>query len=613
MSLDFARTWDLLRAEARAFSRAFPQLAPRLAEPSDDPDVDRIAEGVAFLAARVESFVDASGASAVVPYAELLAPEVFRPLPCATIVELRPHPDLRQRTLLEPGIECESVPVEGYRCRFRAACRATLVPWYVDEARLEWSSEEGQSLVLMLASTARPLAQRPLPLRRRILSDETVVDAEDDGDAGSPAEALAGPLPLTLFVDADPRVASTVALWLFRHVKSARAEVERKGEPGAFTLASDALRTRPWGLARGEAMLPEEPFEHPGYRLLREHALLPAKFAFVGVTGPELTVDDGARVRLTFTFDVPLPQGVALGEGALRTNCVPMTNAFETFGEPVRPRLEAPVHPLRIAEVPPEHAGVYAITGVEGALAGRAGAIAPFSERGLPGANVLPGVFYSAHTRDGRGRLPPSVALFFSSPEDVGSAAFPDVAYARVIATQTTLPNVLGIGDVNVAARGLPHGTRVRNVVAVTPYRPAPAGRARRDHALAALSVLLGPRPTVASTRTLLQLLNPSVLASRTAARTLAARLASLEQIDCTPTRFGSARGVFVGYDIAVRLTGGGFDSDGEAYAFAAVLAELFAHEAPAGLFVRTTVTMASTGSVFAFAPRSGEEVRGAC
>src|SRR5215472_6309865 len=116
MSLPRAgRTHERLAAE---FARAFPTLADQLATPILDPEVERLVEGYVELAQRIDRLITARSARALEFYADLLSPELLRPFPAATILELEPARGVAGRIEVAAGAEFWSVPVEGKRCRF---------------------------------------------------------------------------------------------------------------------------------------------------------------------------------------------------------------------------------------------------------------------------------------------------------------------------------------------------------------------------------------------------------------------------------------------------------------------------------------------------------------
>ena len=82
-----------IRALAAEFADMHPAVARNLsldAVPCPDPYVERLLEGVAFLAARTRLKVDAEGARFVRDVIEALYPDLTAPTPATGIVALKP-------------------------------------------------------------------------------------------------------------------------------------------------------------------------------------------------------------------------------------------------------------------------------------------------------------------------------------------------------------------------------------------------------------------------------------------------------------------------------------------------------------------------------------------
>ena len=108
-----------------------------LAERSGDPDVERLLEGVAFLTGRVRQKLDDELPQAIQGIAQLLFPDLVRPMPAAAILELVPLPTvLRERLVVPAGTEFASVKVDGTPCIFRSSTDCELMPWVIDDVRV---------------------------------------------------------------------------------------------------------------------------------------------------------------------------------------------------------------------------------------------------------------------------------------------------------------------------------------------------------------------------------------------------------------------------------------------------------------------------------------------
>ncbi len=358
---------------------------------------------------------------------------------------------------------------------------------------------------------------------------------------------------------------------------------------------------RAWGFAPDEALLPVEPLEHPGIRLLRELLILPAKFAFVDVDGPPLALpaETGARAILRFRFDTALPGTVRVDAETIRTNCVPVVNAFETTADPLRPLLERPDQPVRPAGLRPAHGEVYAVRDVVARFRnGERVPVPPVTAFGA-GSPESRGMRYALEQTQSRSGPGHDVTITPSIENGLGDEV--DVLSIDLWATNRALPGSLGIGDVRLPAPLSPHRFAFRNVRAVTPYRAAAQGEALawRAVAMSALSArMLASRDGL---RTLLHALDLHALAEVQAGRAHAQKMEAIVDVVTAPAVDHLGGTSVRGHDVTVRLTESAFDGEGEAFLFGHVLAHLFAHEASLNLFVRTNVHLVTTGRIFRF------------
>jgi type VI secretion system protein ImpG len=589
MARAFSPDLDALSELAASFARAYPALAPRLAEKSADPDVERLLDAFSYLTERIHQLLDAGSPTAAQFFADMLAPELARPFPAATIVELAP-PKQGGRIAVPPGAEFESIPVDGTPCRFRAWSAFEIVPWSVEDARVAWSPEAGQSLDLVLRAS---------------------------NESASPGGLLASLFPLRLHLGGDSRAALTLLLFLRCHLTD--IELRIGGEGG--TTRSLGKSVRPWGLLAEQALLPPEPFEHPGLRLLREYFVLPAKLAFVelGAVLPvvDLELPVATQVELRLRFDAQLPTALHLTRENVRLNCVPVANVFETTTDPVRPTLERPVHPLRPADLPLGHGDTYSVKRVLARVSGRAGIhpVASFAEFEAAPLETLEDVFYVARPVPSTFGGGNETHLSLGSP--AGAAPVPEIEFlsVEIRAGNGTLPNALGIGDVCLRTESSPRGLTFRNISAVTPYRAPATGDELRWRTLAVTALSALPLTSARTLQTLLHVLDLHPLGDAQAARAHAQKLQAILEVTAVAGRArhpestgGEQHGTaVVGHDVHVELSNAGFDGEGEALVFASVLASLLGHEASLGTFVRTTVRVAETGRVFGFPALHGD------
>jgi type VI secretion system protein ImpG len=389
--------------------------------------------------------------------------------------------------------------------------------------------------------------------------------------------------------------------WLHEHLADVELEVNGDVTP------LGRLAARPWGLLREEALLPVEPLEHPGFRLLREWMILPAKFAFLEIAGHVAVPTAAERVTLRFRLDGAMPPSVRVDAESIRTNCVPVINAFATSADPVRPSLEHPVQPVRPAGLRPEHAEVYAVREATALCADSTRITVPPATDFGAVPHDSRATFYALERTPSRSGPGVDVTIVSTSAADASLEPGIEVLSLDVWASNRALPTSLGVGEVRIAGPLSPRGLTFRNVRAVTPYRPA--ARVWRTLALSALSArTLADRDSL---RSLLHVLNLHPLGDSQAARAHAQRLEAIVGIDTSPVveRLGGV--ATRGHDVRVRLAEGAFDGEGEAFLFGQVLARLFAHEASLNAFVRTTVQLAATGREMKFPALHADRVLG--
>lgn len=559
--------------EMAAFARAFPAIAGRLAAPLLSPFVERIVEGIGVLADRVEHVLDGSAPRAAVHVADVLFPELLRPFPASSIVEIRPTA-ARERQELGDGREFASVALDGTRCRFRAHAPLRIDPWRVDDARVAFSRTRGQSIEITLSP----------------------VDARQVDEASAPV------LPLRLYVGGEPRAALSLVASL--HESLAGIEFEIGGRVSELNVSS----LRPWGFRADEALLPPDPLEHPGYRLVREFLVLPAKFAFVEIEGEAPVPRAGERVVMRLRFESPLPAGVQVTRETFRTNCIPVTNAFATTTEPLRTTLDRPSHVLRPAGLPPAHGDVYAVRRVRATLEnGHVEEVPEAAAFGRDASAEGSGIGYVLRRTPGATGKGADLRLELEYASDCGAVPDARVLSVDVWATNRALPNTLGLGEIRLATPLSPSGCTFENITAVTPCRAAPDGVDLRWRTLALLALTARPLARADSIRTLLHALNLHRTADRQAARAHAQRLESVRSASARASTTSLSRGIARGTDILIELVERGFDGDGEAYVFARVLAHLFAHEASLNTFTRTLVRHSDTGREYSFPPLNGD------
>ena len=570
-----------LRELGKEFAQAYPALAPMLADRGGDPDVERLLEGFAFLTGRIRQKLDDELPELILAIATLLFPQLVRSLPSASILELTPVQNaLRERRIVPAGTEFDSTQVDGVRCRFRSSIDCELVPWVLQNPKLE-SVSAGQQLRFELSSpTGVPIAQL-------------------------------APENLRLFLAGDERESLTLLTWLAQHATDVSLSTPATASTPARELSLGASCITLPGF-EDAPLFPTGEASFPGFRLLQEYYTLPAKFSFVEISGvsrvAELT-PEATSLTVTIRFDRRIPGIQQLGTDALKLHCVPIVNVFALTAEPIRVLAEREQFLVRPAGLRPAHGEVYAIEEVRGVVSGTSERFVipsffDFSHAGASGAQSR--VYYSTHLR-------PSVVgdgadMFVSLGTAENSGAVPDldVLSLDLLATNGRLASGLRVGEIATATATSPPFASFRNLTAVTTYVAPPLGQELQWRATAHSAMNLRSLTEPEVLRSILSVYNLNAITDRQAARANEIRTAALRDV-----RVRSAERLFRGIPVRgvqldIDLDESGFAGDGDLFLFGAILERLFAHYVSLNSFSKTSIFALQTKATYLWPARSG-------
>lgn len=562
-----------LRAMGKAYAEANPTTAGLLAERGGDPDVERLLEGCAFLAARVRERIEDSIPEMVHDLAELLLPHYLRPVPAATVVEFTPVAGaLRARLRVGAGTEIASVPVEGTSCRFRTSADLDLLPVSVQDVALDQAIGANPALRIQLQTSAQAL---PALLQA-------------DG--------------VRFFVHGELPFASTLLLWIARHLK----EVEVRGARGTVRLPLSAVRAV--GSDPAFSLLPWPRFAPRGYRSLLELFALPQKFLFFEVRDLHLAqavVDERFEIVLRTERPPELPARVA--RDSLRVNCVPAVNLFQTSADPVRLEALGEEHLVRAAELPPGHMEIFSVESAVGVPdgPGERHPYHPFTSfaHGTLGKDAR---YY--RLRRALSPVDQGLDTWITTTRavDAGPGAGPAVLSLDVVATNRSLPAQLRIGEVSQPTPASPTLARFKNVTQVTkPIRP-PLGTELHWRLVSHLAASRAPLDGPDTLRELLDLYNFQGLLDHQAGRANRLRIEGIREL-----QVGGARRIVQGAPVrgsrvAATLDEAHFAGPGDAWLFACALDDLLAEQVALNSFSELLVKLAPSQREYAFRARSG-------
>ncbi|MBI3157643.1 MAG: type VI secretion system baseplate subunit TssF [Burkholderiales bacterium] len=285
-----------LREVGAEFAQSFPKIAGRLGMEGmevADPYVERLLEGFAFLAARVQLRLDAEHPRLVAHLLESIYPDFLAPVPSMMVAELAADasdPNLARGYTVPRGSALVSRLPRGQdtRCEFRTAHAVTL--WPVSIAAASYASH----LPDLPASRLPQLGAMRGALRLRLCC------------GGGTRFAGPGLDRLAVYIAAPDDVAFQLHELLGGALGSwVVAAAGATADPGAGWRGPDSVVAR--GFGEDEALLPVSLRAFSGHRLLQEVAALPQRLMFFELRdlASRLAAVDAEEVEIV----VPLARG----------------------------------------------------------------------------------------------------------------------------------------------------------------------------------------------------------------------------------------------------------------------------------------------------------------
>ena len=294
----YNRELQFMRETGAEFARQYPRVAARLGLDGlecADPYVERLLEGFAFLAARVQWKLDARQPQFTQHLLELVYPGFLAPIPAAAIVEFTPDMDegsLKGGVRIERGSVLKTPLGKGERtsCEFRTTQDVTLWPVTVTEARYLSGAGSVHAKAAIQLRLSGPIGSLPLD-------------------------------NLVFYIKATPGVASRIYEQIHANCIGVRVQ----------QIPLPASCVREVGFDDSTALLPATRAGFGGYRLLQEYFILPERFMFFALTdlAQGLRACQSNEVEITLLLDRVQPAlESALDASQFRLNCSPAINLF---------------------------------------------------------------------------------------------------------------------------------------------------------------------------------------------------------------------------------------------------------------------------------------------
>jgi len=315
----YNRELQHVREMGAEFSREFPKIAGRLGMDSTevaDPYVERLLEGFAFLAARVQLKIDAEFPDFTQNLLELVYPDFLAPLPSMAVVQFEP---VMEEGALADGLEVprhtslRSVTGRGERtaCEFRTAHDVSFWPIEVTEAKYYNSAGALATINVNRLDNVRAGIRLRLHTTGGLAFSDLSMDK------------------LMIFLKGTGQVPYRLYEQLFGNTTAVLIRPQGKKQSWSDYLPAASLRGA--GFESSESLLPPSRRSFEGYRYLREYFAFPERFLFAELSGLQQSISKCASTELEVIFlfnrrDTELENIIDRDNFAL--NCTPVINLF---------------------------------------------------------------------------------------------------------------------------------------------------------------------------------------------------------------------------------------------------------------------------------------------
>src|SRR5688572_28320639 len=368
-----------LRETGAEFAQQFPKIAARLGMHGldvADPYVERLLEGVAFLAARVQLKLDAEFPRFTQALLEIIYPHYLAPTPSMLVAQLhidKNDPGLATGARTVPrGTAMHSAAASDdlAACEFRSAHDVTLWP-------VEIVSASYFSFAPDLPLNALPVAQRIKGgVRIRLKTTAGLKFAQTTIDR------------LCFYLTGRDDVANK--LYELCLGSALGALVLPSKRPTRWHEFLGAASIQPVGFSDAEALLPVTNRSFQGYRLLQEYFSFPQRYRFFEITGLSRALKrvDSNELELVILLGRadPTLEGIVDGSN-LALFCTPALNLFFKRADRIHVTEDSHEYHVVPDRTRPLDFEVYAVTDVTGHGTG-----SDSQQRFLP--------FYSAYSSD---------------------------------------------------------------------------------------------------------------------------------------------------------------------------------------------------------------------
>ena len=314
----YERELQYIREMGGEFAKQYPKIAGRLGVETlecADPYVERLFEGFAFLAARVQLKLDSETPRLTQHLLEIVYPHYLAQTPSAAVVRF--EPDLTEGSLneghaIDRGTTLRSVPDQQTNTQCQYLTTQDLTLWPLQISDIAYLSRD-------VASLSLPTVARDASACIRIRLKATAGLRMEELTLDSLQLYLHGPddVPVRLYEQLNANLKALV--------------VQPAAETPPWQALLDPKCLQPLGFDNEQSLLPFSPQSFHGYRLLREYFAFPQKFMFMELSGlqPQLARCAGSELELIIALDRSDPVlARAVDRDSFQLHCAPAVNVF---------------------------------------------------------------------------------------------------------------------------------------------------------------------------------------------------------------------------------------------------------------------------------------------
>lgn len=579
----YKRELSLLRETATLFADENPTIAGALRNASSDPDVERLLEGFAFLAANIHQELDDHYPRILHTLAQVISPQYLRPLPSATLIQFEPKPSMHQTLRVKRGSHLDGVAKgvssKGNSCRYRTCTDVDVRPLKIN--RVFFQEQEGGGQAAHGAT---------LIVRFDVLNT-TLAKLEMNS--------------LRLYLGGS-LVEGTDLLCLLKHYLQS---IEIRGPHGEVLRSFDSSSLSHAGFAPEEALLNDRPRQLPAFEILREYFLFPEKFLFLDLDLKTWTArSEATRFDIAFRCRKPGFELPRVRTDSIVLHATPAVNLFRLEAEPLV--LNQRESELRVTPAAQggsdvaQSARVYSVDSVEGIVRGRTERrkFNPLSGSNLE-SNQVPRFVVQTRVQEALGRTETWITPVIPPNESVFER---EVLKVELTCNNGEVVERLQRGDICLSTGETPELVTFRNLTVPTKnLRPALNGDLMWS-LLSDLSMNYASLADLQSFKAMLQHYLPGRANEDARVSAATRRIESIEHLTIQPDQTLFRDAFIRGQRIRLKVRGDHYSGEGDKYLFGCVMDYLFASTCGFNTFTALDIEDFHSGAVLSWPIRLG-------